>query len=149
MLEFNATFFVAMFSFIIFMVIMNAILYKPLARIQKERAELILNENEAAKITSEKTEELKKQQSLSIEKSKTIAKENFNKKVSEYKLRKETTLETAKDIAKKDMAIANAKLEGDEREARIILSSQINDLASAVASKVLGYKTEVKETVES
>ena len=47
------------------------------------------------------------------------------------------------------MAIANAKLEGDEREARIILSSQINDLASAVASKVLGYKTEVKETVES
>ena len=35
MLEFNATFFVAMFSFIIFMIMMNAILYKPITRIEE------------------------------------------------------------------------------------------------------------------
>ena len=41
MLEFNATFFVAMFSFIIFMIMMNAILYKPITRIEEERENLI------------------------------------------------------------------------------------------------------------
>ena len=145
MLEFNATFFVAMFSFIIFMMLMNSILYKPIARIQKERAELIESENNATKITEEKTESLKQQQQANIEKSRIIAKDNFNKKVSEYKERKETILTTAKDLAKKDLAIANAQLEGDEREARLILKSELKSLASTVASKVLGYETEVED----
>ena len=145
MLEFNATFFVAMFSFIIFMIIMNSILYKPLERIQKERAELIKNENDATKLTEEKTENLKQQQQANIEKSRLIARDNFNKKVSEYKERKETILSTARDLAKKDLAIANAELEGDEREAKLLLKAQINDLASAVASKVLGYETKVED----
>ncbi len=144
MLEFNATFFVAMFSFIIFMMIMNSILYKPLARIQKERAEIIQKEKDAAKLTEEKTENLKQQQQANIEKSRLIAKDNFNKKVSEYKERKETILSTARDLAKKDLAIANAELEGDEREAKLLLKAQLNDLASAVASKVLGYETKVE-----
>jgi len=144
MLEFNATFFVAMFSFIIFMIIMNSILYKPLERLQKERAEIIRKENDATRITEEKTEDLRQQQKANIEKSRMIAKDNFNKKVSEYKEKKETILSTARDLAKKDLAIANAELEGDEREARLLLKSQIDDLASAVASKVLGYETKVK-----
>ena len=144
MLEFNATFFVAMFSFIIFMMIMNSILYKPLARIQKERAEIIQKEKDAAKLTEEKTENLKQQQQANIEKSRLIAKDNFNKKVSEYKERKETILSTARDLAKKDLAIANAELEGDAREAKLLLKAQLNDLASAVASKVLGYETKVE-----
>ena len=145
MLEFNATFFVAMFSFIIFMMIMNSILYKPLSRIQQERAELIKNDNEAARLTEEKTENLKQQQNLAIEQSKSIAKDNFNKKVSEYKERKEIILDTARELAKKDLAVANAKLEGDEREAKVILKSQINDLASAVASKVLNTEIKIDE----
>ncbi len=144
MLEFNATFFVAMFSFIIFMIIMNAILYKPLARIQKERAEIIRNDNEAARITEEKTENLKQQQKANLEKSRIIAKDNFNRKISEYKERKEIILNTAKNIARKDLAVANAEIEGDEREAALLLKAQLNDLASAVASKVLGYETNVK-----
>jgi len=145
MLEFNATFFVAMFSFIIFMLIMNSILYKPLARIQKERADLIGSENEAKRITEEKTEKLKQHQKETIENSKVIAKSNFNKKVDEYKARKEQILESSKSLAKKDLAIANAKLEGDEREAKLILKSQINGFASAIASKVLGFNVKIED----
>lgn len=145
MLEFNATFFVAMFSFIIFMIIMNAVLYKPLARIQKERADIIQNDNEVTRITEEKTENLKQQQQANLEQSRTIAKDNFNRKVSEYKERREIILSTAKNLAKKDLAVANAELEGDEREANLLLKSQLNNLASAVASKVLGYETKVED----
>ena len=59
MLEFNATFIVAMISFIVFMLIMNAILYKPLAHIQQNRTDLIDSENKAALETQAQTEALK------------------------------------------------------------------------------------------
>ena len=127
------------------MIIMNAILYKPIARIQKERAEIIQSDNEATKITEEKTENLKRQQQVNLEKSRVIAKDNFNRKVSEYKERREIMLSTAKSLARKDLAVANAELEGDEREATLLLKTQLNDLASAVASKVLGYETKVED----
>lgn len=127
------------------MIIMNAVLYKPLARIQKERADIIQNDNEVTRITEEKTENLKQQQQANLEQSRTIAKDNFNRKVSEYKERREIILSTAKNLAKKDLAVANAELEGDEREANLLLKSQLNNLASAVASKVLGYETKVED----
>jgi len=127
------------------MIIMNSILYKPLARIQKERAEIIRNDNEATRITEEKTENLKQQQKVNLEKSRIVAKDNFNKKVSEYKERRDIIISTAKNLAKKDLAVANAKLDGDEREATLLLEAQMNDLASAVASKVLGFETKVEK----
>ncbi|MCD8377276.1 MAG: ATP synthase F0 subunit B [Candidatus Gastranaerophilales bacterium] len=145
MLEFNATFFVAMFSFIIFMIIMNSILYKPLVKIEEERDKLISKNYEDTKITTEKVEELKKQHELSIEKSKFLAKTNFNKKVSEYKNRRNGIIENAKNLSKKDLAISNAGLEGDEREAKLLLKSDILTLANLAASKILGYQTQIKE----
>jgi len=148
MLEFNATFFVAMFSFIIFMMIMNSILYKPLTKIEEQREELISKNYADAKLTNEKNEDLKKQHESSLEKSRTLARENFNKKISVYKTKKETIIENAKNLAKKDLAISNAELEGDEREAKLLLRAKILELANAAASKVLGYQTAIGEVDE-
>ena len=47
MLEFNATILIAMLSFIIFMMLMNVILYKPMLQIvQKRKNLLLMNEND-------------------------------------------------------------------------------------------------------
>lgn len=146
MLEFNATFLVAMISFIVFMIIMNAILYKPIERIQAERDSIVAKNNDEAKITEEKAEALKTRQQSSLEKSKILAKNNFNKKVAGYKIQKESILKSAKDAAKRDLDVASAEIEGDEKEARVILAAQINNLASVVATKVLGFETKVEET---
>ena len=148
MLEFNATFFVAMFSFIVFMIMMNSILYKPLTKIEEERESLISKNYEDAKVTNEKNENLKRQHESSLEKSRLLAKDNFNKKVSEYKNRKENIIENAKNLSKKDLAVSNAELEGDEREAKLLLKTKILDLANMAASKVLGYETAINEIDE-
>lgn len=148
MLEFNATFFVAMFSFIIFMIIMNAILYKPITRIEEERENLISKNYKDAEQNEEKTRNLKSQHASSIETSKILARNNFNKKVAHYKLQKDAIIETAKNISKKDLAISNAELEGDEKEAKLLLKNKILDLANVIADKILGYETEIKEIDE-
>ncbi|MCM1265834.1 MAG: ATP synthase F0 subunit B [Candidatus Gastranaerophilales bacterium] len=145
MLEFNATFFVAMFSFIVFMMMMNSILYKPLTKIEEDRENLISKNYSDAKVTSEKSESLKQQHETNLEKSRNLAKDNFNKKVAGYKDKKDNILESAKNLAKKDLAVMQAELDGDEREAKLLLKSQLKDLANMVASKVLGYETDIKE----
>lgn len=148
MLEFNATFFVAMFSFIIFMIMMNAILYKPITRIEEERENLISKNYKDAQLNEEKVLNLETQHASSIETSKVLARENFNKKIANYKSQKDTIIENAKNLSKKDLAISNAELEGDEREANLLLRTKILDLANTVATKVLGYETEIKEIDE-
>lgn len=144
MLEFNATFIVAMISFIVFMLMMNSILYKPLARIQKQREDIVLNEYNEAKIADEKAENLREQQRKNLEWSKQLARENFDKKVSEYKRHRDSILERAKTISKKDLAISNAQLNGDKREAKLLLEPKVAELADAIASKVLGFETNIK-----
>jgi F-type H+-transporting ATPase subunit b len=148
MLEFNATFFVAMFSFIIFMLVMNSILYKPLKRISAQREKLISDNYSDAKLTCEKSDDLKAQHELSIEKASKLAKENFNKKVSAYKSQKESLIESAKNLAKKDLEISQAELEGDKKEAKLLLKSQLVELSNLVASKVLGYQSDIKDIDE-
>ena len=89
MLEFNATFFIAMVSFIIFIMIMNAILYKPLERITKERKDFIDKNNEKARVAKEKVETLKDWEKSSIEKAQKTSREMYQKIIREYKDKKE------------------------------------------------------------
>lgn len=54
MLEFNATFLVSMISFIVFIIIMNAIFYKPILGVIEEREKFINDHYNDAKILKTK-----------------------------------------------------------------------------------------------
>lgn len=148
MLEFNATFFVAMFSFIIFMLIMNSILYKPLSKIIEQRENIINNNYADTQTTNERIKDLENQHRENIEETKLIAREQFNQKLNNYKAQKDNIIESAKSIAKKDLAIAQAELAGDAKTAKVVLKSKILSLASLVTSKILNEKVEITEVDE-
>lgn len=146
MLEFNATFFVAMFSFIIFMLMMNSILYKPLSKIVEQREGLINGNYSDAELTNRKIEDLELQHRENIEETKALAKEQFNQKIGNYKAQKDAILESAKSLAKKDLEIAQAELAGEEKSAKIVLETEVLDLAGQIASKLLGENVKITET---
>ena len=143
MLEFNATFFIAMVSFVIFMIIMNAILYKPLERIVKERKDLIDNNNMKSKVALEKLNTLQKWQAASIEKAQKSSRETYQKILKEYKAKKDAMLDSERNLSRKEIAIAQAKTDGEVIEARHSLKSEVNTLASIISSKILGYETNI------
>ena len=58
MIEFNATFLVAMLSFVVFIMIMNAIFYRPILNIMRKRDEYINSNYDEAKELSEQAEKL-------------------------------------------------------------------------------------------
>ncbi len=139
MLEFNATFFIAMISFVIFMIIMNAILYKPLDRIVRERRDLIDKNNLKAKIAQEKTDILKKWQVSSMEKAQKSSRETYQKILNEYKAKKDAIIENEKNLSRKEIAIAQAETQSEVIEAKHELKEEVNILADIIASKVLGW----------
>ena len=66
MIEFNATFIVAMLSFVLFIMIMNAIFYKPVLNIMRKREEYINSNYQEAKEFSQRAEEFNTQRNEKI-----------------------------------------------------------------------------------
>ena len=58
MIEFNATFLVAMLSFVVFIMIMNAIFYRPILNVMRKREEYINSNYDEAKNNSEESQKL-------------------------------------------------------------------------------------------
>lgn len=143
MLEFNATFFIAMFSFVVFMIIMNAILYKPLERIVKERQDLIDKNHQKAQTAKEKYDVLKQWQESTMMEAQKEASKTYQKILNEYKTQKEKMLEFNKNLSKKEIEVASAELDGQVIEARYELKPEVKTLANIISSKVLGYETNI------
>ncbi len=143
MLEFNATFFIAMVSFVVFMVIMNAILYKPLERIVKERQDLIDKNHQKAQTAKEKYDVLKQWQESSMAKAQKEAGKTYQRILNEYKAQKETMLELNKNLSRKEIAVVAAELDGQVVEAKYELKPEVKTLASIISSKILGYETKI------
>ena len=143
MLEFNATFFIAMVSFVVFMVIMNAILYKPLERIVKERQDLIDKNHQKAQTAKEKYDVLKQWQESSMAKAQKEAGKTYQRILNGYKAQKETMLELNKNLSRKEIAVAAAELDGQVVEAKYELKPEVKTLASIISSKILGYETKI------
>lgn len=138
MIEFNATFLVAMLSFVVFIMIMNAIFYRPILNIMRIRDEYINSNYDEAKELSEQAEK------LDIKKSETIQ-QTQNECRTEIK----NVVENAQELASKNVQDARTEVKNEiqlkkdslvrESEALegVLKSSVVTDLASSITSKFM------------
>ncbi len=138
MIEFNATFLVAMLSFVVFIMIMNAIFYRPILNIMRKRDEYINSNYDEAKEFSEQAEK------LDIKKAETIQ-QTQNECITEIK----NVVENAQGLASKNVQDARTEVKNEiqlkkdslvrESEALegVLKSSVVTDLASSITSKFM------------
>lgn len=138
MIEFNATFLVAMLSFVVFIMIMNAIFYRPILNIMRKRDEYINSNYDEAKELSEQAEK------LDIKKAETIQ-QTQNECRTEIK----NVVENAQGLASKNVQDARTDVKNEiqlkkdslvrESEALegVLKSSVVTDLASSITSKFM------------
>lgn len=138
MIEFNATFLVAMLSFVVFIMIMNAIFYRPILNIMRKRDEYINSNYDEAKELSEQAEK------LDIKKTETIQ-QTQNECRTEIK----NVVENAQGLASKNVQDARTEVKNEiqlkkdslvrESEALegVLKSSVVTDLASSITSKFM------------
>lgn len=142
MIEFNATFLVAMLSFVVFIFIMNAIFYNPILNIIRKREEYINSNYNEAKANADKATELnsvcndklqdtKIQCRLKIKDIVEAAQNDSNKKTHSAREYSKSKIQSEKELL----------LQKEENLKDTVKATVVKDLASSITAKLLGNST--------
>ena len=139
MLQFNATFLIAMFSFVVFIIIMNAIFYKPVLSIMKKREDYILNNSKNAKEFSEKATELDKDKEDQILSTQQDCRQDVKTQIEQTKKSANEKISDARKNAQVELKSLKENLHNSANEvSKVVNDNILNDLASTISDKLIG-----------
>jgi F-type H+-transporting ATPase subunit b len=141
MLEFNATFLIAMFSFVVFIFIMNAIFYKPILSIIRKREEYISSNYEDSKRFDETTKEYQDTRSAKIEQTQSRCKHEIKKAIGEAHNLANSKIDEAREVSKNNIRQKKENLYNESETLKAeIQESVVKDLAESITSKIMEVK---------
>ncbi len=143
-MEFNGTFLATIISFIVFVLLMNKILYAPILNIMEQRKSFIDGNYNDAKKNEAKIENLVQKKEEKLLEAKNEAKEIFNESVDEFKAQKDKIIEEAQITAQEEIEQSKIDLENVSNETKEALKGSMTDLANDIVEKVIGYRSEVQ-----
>lgn len=143
-MEFNATFLATIISFILFVFLMNKILYAPILSIMEERRSFIDGNYKSAEDTDAKSAKLAEEREEKLLEARDDARNNYNSTLDEYKTQREELVTNAQETAKEDMIRSQIELENVSNEVKNSLKGSMTDLANDIVEKVIGYRSEVQ-----
>jgi len=141
-MEFNATFLASILSFLVFVFIMNAILYKPILDIIEKRKKYIEDNYIEAENNKAKTQALIDDKNQKIDatnkKSKNIVFENSEKIKQENSL----LIKEKTDEIKAGTEVKKQELYREKDEIKNSLNYDVNEVADIITSKFLNNEQE-------
>lgn len=139
MMQFNATFIVAMLSFIVFIMIMNAIFYNPILRIIRKRNDYINSNYEDAKRFDAETKEDNDTYASKIEQTQDKCRHEIRGAIASAHVVSNSKIAEARQLCKteiqkeKDNVIQESNALKDT-----VKSTVVKDLASVIVKKLTG-----------
>lgn len=142
-MEFNATFLATIISFILFVILMNKILYAPILNIMEERKNFVDANYNSAKENDAKSEDLVNEKEEKLSGAKDDARDKYLETIDGYKTQKSEMIADAQDSAKEELEQARADLKALSDDVKNGLKGSMTDLANDIVEKVIGYRSEV------
>ena len=143
-MEFNGTFFAAIISFLVFVFVMNKILYEPVRKIVNERNNFIEGNYNSANENNAKADELALKREEEISGAKDDARGKYNNILADFKNKRADIVKEAQNKSNEDLEQAYQNLSNVSNEAKENLKWKMTDLANDIVEKVLGYRSEVQ-----
>ena len=143
-MEFNGTFLASIVSFIVFVFLMNKVLYAPMGKIVKERQSFIEGNLESANANHKRADELSQEREDKLSGAKNDAREKYVESVNGFKNEKTQLVAKAQDETNGELAQAYENLNNVSNETKEGLKWRMTDLANDIVEKVLGYRSEVQ-----
>lgn len=137
-MEFNATFIVSIFSFIVFIIIMNAIFYEPILKIIEEREKFINGNYNDAKNSRNETQVLINKKDSRLTQALTESRKIITDTVNDANEKSKVLTDNAKLANSQKIDITKTQLQEQEKEISQALS--IQDIAQSISNKVLGIE---------
>jgi len=141
-MEFNGTFFATIITFILFVILMNKILYLPILNIMEERKNFINENYKSAKETEIQVSELELKKKSQLDEAKDRARDEYNEIINSYKLRRDEIVSEALDVVNNDLENFKNELEIVSNEVKSNLKGSMSELANDIVEKVIGYRSE-------
>jgi len=137
MLEINKWFFVLALNFLILLFILNAILFKPLLKIFKEREDTVQDALNAAQEASKKREESIARLNKELSESRSKAKETFETLRAEGINKQKEMLSATEAEASSILEKARAEIKAEAEKARQSLRADIDKFSDEIVRKLV------------
>jgi F-type H+-transporting ATPase subunit b len=138
MLEINNWFFVQLANFILLLIVLNKILYKPMLRLFKEREDSTKGALDSAKSMDSAKDDVLAQIDAKLSKARGKARMTFEELSSEGMEMQRNALDSAQNQAVEINRKAKADLEAATEKARASLKSDIETFAKQIVEKLVG-----------
>ena len=137
MIEFNATFLVAMLSFVVFILIMNAIFYNPILSIMRKRNAYIDSNYQESKDFEKSAQEYEQTHSQKIEETQERCRLDFKKQIESEQTKSVNEIKSKKDSIKSELKTKKEDLESKENKLRKEMQENVvNNLADLITEKL-------------
>ncbi len=133
-----------MMNFILLMIILNKILYKPLKKYLQERQVQIKNDIEEAHSSIEKAEQLALQRDQELKQSMDEARKLKDSIVVEAEKKAEKILETAKEKEKDIIAQSDEKIQIQKKTAFKEIEKEVAQLVSSLSARLIAEKMDAE-----
>lgn len=138
MIEFNATFIIAMLSFVVFIMIMNTIFYQPILNIIRKRDNYINSNYEESKNNEQTAKEIENKRNSQINATHSKCRKEFYTAVNKLQENVAEEVKQAKEANKNTILAEKDKLSKKEQELQQTLQgSVVEELAASITAKLL------------
>jgi len=137
MLEFNNWFFVLMVQFFVLIFILNAILFKPMMNLFRQREQMIKGALEEAQIMNEKKEQAIAQMNADLANAKAQAKQIINSLREEALAYQREVISSAEKEAVQMIEKARAEIKAETERVRAMLRQEVERLSDEIVNKLI------------
>ena len=141
-MEFNATFLIAAISFIVFVIIMNFIFYKPIEKIVNKRENFIDENLDEARKNNVISQKLIDEYDRKINDANLQGKSVIDKETMLAKEKKAELIQEAQQKVAHDNIINQEELKKTYSETKISLQNEAQHIADEIAAKLFGKEFE-------
>ena len=142
-MEFNGTFLATIITFIVFVFLMNKVLYVPVLDIMEKRKNFVDENYKNAQENNSKTEELGREKEERLAGAKDDARGKYVSILDDFKNRKSGVIREAQNSAQDELNKAQGELDNLSNEVKEGLKGRMNELAGDIAEKILGYRSDI------
>lgn len=139
-MEFNGTFFATIITFIVFVFLMNKVLYAPILSIMEKRKNFMDSNYKQAEDNNIKFEQLSSEKDEKLLEAKNDARKKYVEVIEEFKNQRNGILLDKQDFENERYKNSQLELENLSNDAKQSLKNNMSDLANDIVEKVIGYK---------
>ena len=143
-MEFNGTFLATIITFVLFVFLMNKVLYAPILDIMEKRQSFIDENYQVADENEQKTKNIASEITSKLNVAKSDARNKYIDVLNLFKKQKAETISEAQLKSNEQLNISKAELENLSNEVKEGLKSKMSDLANDIVEKVLGYRCDIQ-----